>query len=314
MKKVVISGAGGFIGSHLVDRFLREGWYVVGIDNFLTGNRKNIEHNLNNSNFELVTLDISVEQQIRIDAALIMHFASPASPIDYYKYPIKTLRVNSIGTLNLLENARAFHTKFLMASTSEVYGDPAVHPQVETYFGNVNPNGIRSVYDEGKRFSEAATMAYHREYDLDARIVRIFNTYGPRMKPDDGRIIPNFIMQAMEGKPITIYGNGKQTRSYCYVSDLVEGIYRMATLPDLSGKVVNLGNPEEYTVIETAEIIKGMLNSKSEFKFLDPMEDDPQKRNPDIKKAKKLLKWEPAVPFEQGIKKTIEYFRTIKNG
>ncbi len=311
MKKVIITGVGGFIGSHLADRFIKEGYSVIGIDNFITGRRENIEHLLNNKAFKLIEMDLGIERDLKIASDIVLNFASPASPVDYFNFPLETMRVNSIGTLNMLRLAQKQGAVFVQASTSEVYGDPLVHPQKEDYFGNVNPVGIRSVYDEGKRFGEALSMLFFREYKTKVRIVRIFNTYGPRMKKDDGRVIPNFINQALENRPITIYGDGMQTRSYCYIDDLVDGIFKIATLKDIDGEVINLGNPEEYTVIETARIIKELTSSRSNFKFLPPLQDDPKKRRPDIEKAKKILGWQPKTPFRDGLLKTIEYF---KNG
>ena len=311
MKKVIITGVGGFIGSHLADRFIKEGYSVIGIDNFITGRRENIEHLLNNKAFKLIEMDLGIERDLNIASDIVLNFASPASPVDYFNFPLETMRVNSIGTLNMLRLAQKQGAVFVQASTSEVYGDPLVHPQKEDYFGNVNPVGIRSVYDEGKRFGEALSMLFFREYKTKVRIVRIFNTYGPRMKKDDGRVIPNFINQALENRPITIYGDGMQTRSYCYIDDLVDGIFKIATLKDIDGEVINLGNPEEYTVIETARIIKELTSSRSNFKFLPPLQDDPKKRRPDIEKAKKILGWQPKTPFRDGLLKTIEYF---KNG
>ena len=311
MKKVIITGVGGFIGSHLADRFIKEGYSVIGIDNFITGRRENIEHLLNNKAFKLIEMDLGIERDLKIASDIVLNFASPASPVDYFNFPLETMRVNSIGTLNMLRLAQKQGAVFVQASTSEVYGDPLVHPQKEDYFGNVNPVGIRSVYDEGKRFGEALSMLFFREYKTKVRIVRIFNTYGPRMKKDDGRVIPNFINQALENRPITIYGDGMQTRSYCYIDDLVDGIFKIATLKDIDGEVINLGNPEEYTVIETARIIKELTSSRSNFKFLPPLQDDPKKRRPNIEKAKKILGWQPKTPFRDGLLKTIEYF---KNG
>ncbi len=309
MKKVVITGVAGFIGSHLADRFIAEGYYVIGIDNFITGKRENIEHLKNNANFQFIEKDLGIEDDLDIKADIILNFASPASPVDYFKKPIETMRVNAIGTLNMLKLAKKNNAVFVQASTSEVYGDPEVHPQKEEYFGHVNPVGPRSVYDEGKRFAEALSMAFFREFGVKVRLIRIFNTYGPRMKADDGRVIPNFINQALKNKPITIYGDGKQTRSYCFVDDLVEGIYRVSIKEDIDGEIFNLGNPEEYTIIQTAQIIKELTNSNSDFKFLPPLQDDPKRRCPDISKAKTVLDWKPEVSFREGLEKTIDFFK-----
>ncbi len=309
MKKVVITGVAGFIGSHLADRFIAEGYYVIGIDNFITGKRENIEHLKNNANFQFIEKDLGIEDDLDIEADIILNFASPASPVDYFKKPIETMRVNAIGTLKMLKLAKKNNAVFVQASTSEVYGDPEVHPQKEEYFGHVNPVGPRSVYDEGKRFAEALSMAFFREFGVKVRLIRIFNTYGPRMKADDGRVIPNFINQALKNKPITIYGDGKQTRSYCFVDDLVEGIYRVSIKEDIDGEIFNLGNPEEYTIIQTAQIIKELTNSNSDFKFLPPLQDDPKRRCPDISKAKTVLDWKPEVSFREGLEKTIDFFK-----
>ncbi len=309
MKKVIITGVAGFIGSHLADRFVKEGYYVIGIDNFLTGNPDNIKHLENNENFHFIEKDLGKEYNFEIETDIILNFASPASPVDYFQKPIETLRVNAIGTLNMLKLARKTNAVFVQASTSEVYGDPQVHPQKEDYFGNVNPIGPRSVYDEGKRYAEALSMAFYREFGVKVKLIRIFNTFGPRMKIDDGRVIPNFINQAIRNKPITIYGDGTQTRSYCFIDDLVEGIYRVTITQGIEGTVINLGNPEEYTILETARIIKELTHSRSEFKFLPALQDDPKRRCPDISRAKNVLKWEPKISFREGLKKTIEFFK-----
>ena len=311
MKRVIITGVAGFIGSHLADRFFKEGYEVIGIDNFLTGKPENIKHLKDTKGFQFIEKDLGIEHEFNMEADIILNFASPASPVDYFKKPIETMRVNAIGTLNMLKLARKTGATFVQASTSEVYGDPEIHPQKEDYFGNVNPIGPRSVYDEGKRYAEALSMAYYREFGVKVKLIRIFNTYGPRMKVNDGRVIPNFINQALRNEPITIYGDGQQTRSYCYIDDLVEGIYRVAITPGIEGQVLNLGNPEEYTILETARIIKELTNSNSEFKFLPPLEDDPRRRCPDISKAKELLKWEPATPLREGLKKTIDFFKGV---
>lgn len=318
MSTFIVTGGAGFIGSHICEELLKSGDTVICIDNLLTGSRENIEEFLQNPNFKFIEHDVT-KQLPEIEGAIdgIFHFASPASPNkkspkSYIAFPIETLLVNSLGTYNLLELAKEKNARFVYASTSEVYGDPAVSPQPETYFGNVNPNGIRSVYDEGKRFSEAAVMAYVRKYNLDGRILRIFNTYGDKMQKDDGRVVSNFIVQALAGSPITIYGDGSQTRSFCYVSDLVSGILEIMKRDNLKGEVINLGNPEERTVVSLAEIIKRLTNSKSEILFEELPEDDPTKRRPDITKAQKLLDFAPIVGVEEGLTKTIEYFKTLQ--
>ncbi|MEO0159213.1 MAG: UDP-glucuronic acid decarboxylase family protein [candidate division WOR-3 bacterium] len=310
--KVLITGASGFVGSFLCEKFLKEGFEVFGIDNFITSHIKNVSHLLNNKNFKFLELDVcnlKVEHLGDFKPDIILHFASPASPVDYYKYQIETMLVNSIGTKNCLDIALKFNSRFVLASTSEVYGDPLIHPQNESYWGNVNPIGPRSVYDEAKRFGEAISMAYYRLYKLDIRIIRIFNTYGPRMRINDGRVISNFIVQALKGEKLTIYGDGSQTRSFCYVSDLVEGIYKFSTYNNLSGQVINLGNPSEFTILQLAEIIMKLIPSAKGIEFLPPLEDDPRKRRPDITKAKNLLNWEPKVKLEEGLIYTIDYFK-----
>lgn len=314
--KVLITGAGGFLGSFLCERFLFEGYEVIGIDNFITSHIKNISHLLENKNFKFIELDvcdldINILKDKKID--IILHFASPASPADYYKYKIETMLVNSVGTKKLLDIALKYNSRFILASTSEVYGDPLIHPQSESYWGNVNPIGPRSVYDEAKRFAEALSMAYYRIYNLDIRIIRIFNTYGPRMRINDGRVVSNFIVQALKGEKLTIYGDGNQTRSFCYVDDLIEGIYRFSTYENLNGKIVNLGNPVEFKVIELANLVIKLIPSAKGIEFLAPLEDDPKQRRPDISKAKLLLNWEPKIPLEQGLKFTIEYFKKELN-
>lgn len=309
MKKVLVTGAAGFIGSHLCDRLVNEGFFVIGIDSFLTGTPENIAHLFGKKNFRLIEYDVTNYVYVKENIDIILHFACPASPVDYLKHPIHTLKVDSLGTLHTLGLAKEKRARYVFASTSEVYGDPEVHPQPESYWGNVNPIGPRSVYDEAKRFSEALTMAYMREHGLDVRIVRIFNTYGPRMRINDGRVVPNFIVQALKGEPLTVYGDGTQTRSFCYIEDLVEGIYRVAVRPDLKGEVFNLGNPEEYRIIDFAKIIKELLNSPSEIIFKSLPADDPKRRCPDITKAKKILEWEPKISLREGLAKTIEWFR-----
>lgn len=315
MKKFLIAGGAGFIGSHLSEKLLNRGDSVICVDNYITGSKENISHLLDNPNFTLVEQDIiDSVPEIQEELEGIFHLASPASPNQksersYIAYSIETLRVNSQGTFNLLNLAKDNNAKFVYASTSEVYGNPSVSPQPETYWGNVNPNGIRSVYDEGKRFGEAMTMAYVRKFGLDARIMRIFNTYGDRMQPDDGRVVSNFIIQALQGENITVYGDGNQTRSFCYVSDLVDGIERLMDAADIKGEVVNLGNPSEYTISELAHKITQMIDTSSQIVFEDKPADDPDRRKPDITKAKQLLNWEPKVPLEEGLQKTIEYFK-----
>ncbi|MBP2045059.1 UDP-glucuronic acid decarboxylase family protein [Methanobacterium aggregans] len=313
MKTVLIAGAAGFIGSHLCDNFLKEGFKVIGIDNFISGNPNNLSHLKNNKNFKFVKQDLTDPIQIDEDIDLVLHFASPASPVDYLKYPVETLEVNSIGTLNLLNLSREKNSRYLLASTSETYGDPLIHPQPESYWGNVNPVGPRSVYDEGKRFSEAISMAYHRTYHLDVRIIRVFNTYGPRMKIGDGRVVPNFISQALNGENITIYGDGSQTRSFCYIDDLIEGIFKVALSKNIEGELFNLGCPEEYKIIDFAEIIIEKTNSNSKISYKTLPVDDPKRRCPDISKVEKVLGWEPKITLDEGITKTIEFFKSKLN-
>ena len=307
MKTVLITGGAGFIGSHLCGLLLEKDFRVICVDNFITGSKNNIKHLKINKNFILVNHDIS--KHITVDGPLdyVLHFASPASPIDYQKIPIQTLKAGSLGTHNTLGLALAKKAKYMLASTSEVYGDPLVNPQPETYWGNVNPIGPRGCYDEAKRFAEALTMAYHRIHKLDTRIVRIFNTYGPRMRKDDGRVVPNFITQALNNKPITVYGDGKQTRSFCYVSDLIEGIYKLM-ISNLN-EPVNLGNPKEHTILEFAEIIKELTKSKSKIIFKPLPIDDPHIRCPDTTRAKKELKWQPKIELKNGLTRTIEWFK-----
>lgn len=310
--RLLVTGAAGFLGSHLVDRLLAEGHTVVGMDNFVTGAAPNLAHLAAHPRFEL--REHNVSESIPWNGPLdgIFHFASPASPVDYLQLPIQTLKVGSLGTHNCLGLARATGARFFLASTSEVYGDPLVHPQPETYWGNVNPVGVRGVYDEAKRFSEAMTMAYHRYHGLETRIVRIFNTYGPRMRPRDGRVVSNFIVQALRGEPITIYGDGSQTRSFCYVSDLIEGIYRLFR-SDRSDPL-NLGNPGEFTVRELAEMVREMTGSASPIESRPLPQDDPRVRCPDITQARTILGWEPVVPLREGLALTIEYFRPVVRG
>ncbi len=307
---ILLAGGAGFLGSHFCDFLLEKGHSVYCIDNFITGKKENIKHLLNNKKFKFKKIDITKKFSIKEKFDCVINFASIASPVFYYKYKIETLLVGSYGTYNLLELARKNKAKFLMASTSEVYGDPACNPQKETYWGNVNPIGKRSMYDESKRFSEALIMNYHRVYDLDTKMVRIFNTYGPRMNMNDGRVVPQFINQALNNKPITVFGKGTQTRSLCYVSDLIAGIYKL--LISKEHTPVNIGNPHELTVKEIAKTIIKLTNSKSKIIYKPLPEDDPKKRRPDISKAKKILKWEPKVDLNQGLLKTIDYFKRSK--
>ncbi len=307
--RIVITGGAGFIGSHLCDYFIKKGHYVVCIDNLITGNLKNIEHLFGNDKFLFIKHDVTnfIHVPGKVDA--VLHFASPASPEDYLKYPIQTLKVGALGTHKALGLAKEKKAIFMLASTSEVYGDPLVSPQSEAYWGNVNPVGPRGVYDEAKRFAEAMTMAYHRYHKIPVRIVRIFNTYGPRMRLNDGRVVPNFIYQALNNKPITVYGDGTQTRSFCYISDLVEGIYKL--LLSNVQEPINLGNPQEMRIIDFAYLIKKLTGSKSKIIFKPLPQDDPRQRKPDITKAKKLLNWQPKVSLEEGLKLTIEYFKKL---
>lgn len=310
MPKVLITGAAGFIGSHLCDRFLREGYAVVAMDNLLTGTLDNIAHNFPKEQFEYYHHDVTKFVHVTGPLDYILHFASPASPVDYLKMPIQTLKVGSLGTHNLLGLAKDRKARILIASTSEVYGDPEVHPQTEEYWGNVNPIGPRGVYDEAKRFMEAMTMAYHNYHGLDIRIARIFNTYGSRMRMDDGRVIPNFMSQVIRREPLTVYGDGQQTRSFCFVDDLVEGIYRLM-LSDYS-LPVNLGNPDEITILEFAEEIRELAGDDSvEIRFEELPVNDPMKRRPDISLARKVLGWEPRVERSEGMKITYAYFRDL---
>ncbi|MBK9150736.1 MAG: SDR family oxidoreductase [Saprospiraceae bacterium] len=313
MKKVLITGVAGFIGSHLADRFIKEGYHVIGMDNLITGNLDNIAHLFPLKAFEYYHHDVSKFVHVPGELHYILHFASPASPIDYLRMPIQTLKVGSLGTHNLLGLAKSKKARILIASTSEVYGDPLVHPQREDYWGNVNPIGPRGVYDEAKRFQEAMTMAYHNYHGLETRIVRIFNTYGPRMRVEDGRVLPAFFSQAIRGEGLTVFGDGKQTRSFCYVDDLVEGIYRLLLsnyhLP------VNLGNPSEITIMDFAHEILKLVNNPKAHIIHNPLPvDDPKQRQPDISLAKKILDWEPKVSRSEGLKLTYEYFRQVVKG
>jgi len=307
MKTVLITGGAGFIGSHLCRFLLEKSYRVVCVDNFLTGDASNVDDIRTNPNFKLITHDISLPLEVNEDIDYVLHFASPASPVDYAQLPIQTLKVGSMGTHNALGIARSKKAVFMLASTSEVYGDPLVHPQKESYWGNVNPIGPRGVYDEAKRFAEALTMAYHSAHGMDTKIARIFNTYGPQMRKKDGRAVPNFITQSLANQSITVYGDGKQTRSFCYISDLIEGIYRLM-LSDVNSPV-NLGNSDEYTVLELANKIIKLSGSGSEITFKPLPVDDPKTRCPDISMAKQVLKWEPKVSIDEGLKKTIEWFK-----
>ncbi len=309
MKRVLITGAAGFLGSHLSDRFIKEGYYVIGMDNLVTGDLKNIEHLRSLPQFEFIHHDVSNYIDVSGELDYILHFASPASPIDYLKIPIQTLKVGSLGTHNCLGLAKAKGARILVASTSEVYGDPLVHPQTEDYWGHVNPIGPRGVYDEAKRFQEAITMAYHRYHGVETRIVRIFNTYGPRMRLNDGRVLPAFIGQALRGEDLTVFGDGSQTRSFCYVDDLVEGIYRL--LMSDYAEPVNIGNPGEITIKQFGEEIIKLTGTKQQL-ILKPLpQDDPKQRRPDITRAQQILNWEPQVSREEGLKRTYEYFKTL---
>lgn len=312
--RILVTGAAGFLGSHLCERLLNEGHSVVGMDNFITGSPENLAHLANNPRFEFIRHDVAnfIFVPGKVDA--VLHFASPASPnpaspYGYTNLPIQTMKAGALGTHNTLGVARAHNARYLLASTSEIYGDPLEHPQKETYWGHVDPIGIRSVYDEAKRFAEALTMAYHRYHGIDTRIVRIFNTYGPRMRLDDGRVVPNFIQQALRGEPLTVYGDGSQTRSFCYVDDLIEGIYRL--LMSDEHLPVNIGNPAEITILEFAETINRLVGNKAGIvmKEHSRLGDDPQRRRPDITRAKEILKWQPTISLEEGITKTIPYFK-----
>jgi len=305
--RAVITGGAGFLGSHLCDHLIEKGWEVLCLDNLVTGAQANVGHLLAHPRFNFIQQDVTRFIEVSGPVDYVLHFASPASPVDYIKFPIQTLKVGSLGTHNSLGLALAKKAKFLLASTSECYGDPEVHPQPESYWGHVNSIGPRGVYDEAKRFSEAMTMAYHRAHGVDTRIVRIFNTYGPRMRLNDGRALPNFVHQALTGQPITVYGDGKQTRSFCYVSDLIEGIYRL--MQSEEHEPVNIGNPQEITMLEFAERIRSLLGANVEIVFKPLPQDDPRQRCPDISKARRLLNWQPKVNLEEGLRLTLEFFR-----
>jgi dTDP-glucose 4,6-dehydratase len=306
--RVLITGGAGFIGSHLCDRFLGEGHTVIAMDNLITGSTRNIEHLAGHERFHFIKHNVTNYIYIEGPVDAVLHFASPASPIDYLNYPIQTLKVGSLGTHNAIGLAKAKNARFLLASTSEIYGDPLVHPQTEDYWGNVNTIGPRGCYDEAKRFSEALAMAYHRYHGVATRIVRIFNTYGPRMRLDDGRVVPNFIGQALRGEPLTVYGDGGQTRSFCYVDDQVDGLYRL--LMSDEAEPVNIGNPQEMTILQFAELINELTGNTGRIAFEDKrIQDDPQTRKPDISKARRILGWEPKIDVHEGLKRTIEYFQ-----
>jgi dTDP-glucose 4,6-dehydratase len=304
--RALVTGGAGFLGSHLCDALLAEGYSVIAVDNLLTGRMSNIEHLRREGNFEFLQLDINRPFECG-EVNYVFHFASPASPVDYTVHGIETLKVGSLGTMHALDIAHKYHAKYLFASTSECYGDPLEHPQKETYWGNVNTIGPRSVYDEAKRFSEALTMAYHRYHAVDTRLVRIFNTYGPRMQLNDGRVIPNFMKQALRGEDLTVYGDGKQTRSFCYVTDEIDGFLRLSKTDEHFP--VNIGNPNEFTVLECAKRVIAATESKSKIRFEKLPQDDPKQRRPDISKARKLLRWEPKVGLDDGLQMSLEYFR-----
>jgi dTDP-glucose 4,6-dehydratase len=305
-RKIVITGGAGFLGSHLCDRFINDGLKVYCVDNLITGNLRNIKQLLRNKDFEFIKHDVSKNLHIKGQIDYVLHFASPASPVDYLNYPIPTLKVGSLGAHNTLGLAKLKKARYLIASTSEVYGDPKEHPQKESYWGHVNPVGPRGCYDEAKRFAEAITMAYHRYHKVDTRILRIFNTYGPRMRIKDGRVVPNFIYQALHNKPLTVYGNGLQTRSFCYYTDLVEGIVRL--LYSKTNDPVNVGNPDEFTILEFARMVMKMSGTKSKLVFKPLPIDDPKQRRPDITLAKKYLQWSPKVKLQKGLRETIDWF------
>lgn len=307
--RILITGGAGFIGSHMADRLIAEGHQVIAMDNLVTGDVKNIQHHRSNPNFEYIYHDVSNHIHVTGPLDWVLHFASPASPIDYLQLPIQTLKVGALGTHNALGLAKAKGAKFVLTSTSEVYGDPLVHPQHEEYWGNVNPVGPRGVYDEAKRYAEALAMAYHRQHGIDVRIVRIFNTYGPRNRVNDGRVVPTFINQALHGEPITVFGEGQQTRSFQYVDDLVAGIRRLMEVP--FNKPVNIGNPIELTILEFAKLILRLTNSRSEIIYRPLPQDDPKNRKPDISRAREVLGWEPRVPVEEGLQKTIAWYREL---
>jgi dTDP-glucose 4,6-dehydratase len=307
--RAVVTGGAGFLGSHLSDLLIEKGWEVLCLDNLVTGSEDNVAHLADHPQFQMIRHDVTRPIAVEGPLGAVFHFACPASPVDYLRLPIETLEVGSLGTRNTLELAQAKGARYLLASTSECYGDPEVSPQPESYWGHVNPIGPRSVYDEAKRFSEALTMAYHRARGVETRIVRIFNTYGPRMRLNDGRVLPNFVYQALTGRPLTVYGDGRQTRSFCYVSDLIEGIYRL--FESDHHEPVNIGNPREMTILEFARMVLKFTGSAAEIQFEPLPVDDPKRRCPDITKAKRLLGWEPRVPLEEGLERTVEFFRRV---
>jgi len=307
--RILVTGGAGFLGSHLIDRLMAEDHEVICLDNFFTGRKHNLRQWIDHPNFELIRHDIT--EPIRLEVEQIYHLACPASPIHYQYNPVKTIKTNVLGTLNMLGLAKRVKARFFLASTSEVYGDPEVHPQPEEYRGNVNCIGIRSCYDEGKRVAETLAFDYHRQNGVDIRVVRIFNTYGPRMLENDGRVVSNFIVQALQGKPLTVYGDGSQTRSFCYVSDLIEGFIRLMNGNEMGP--INIGNPGEYTILELAQTIQNLVNPEAELTYKPLPQDDPKQRQPDITKAKTLLGWEPTVPLQDGLKMTIDYFRELAN-
>jgi dTDP-glucose 4,6-dehydratase len=308
-KVAVITGGAGFIGSHLCDKLIKEDFKVICLDNLITGKLENIERLIKNKNFRFIKQDVTKYIDIKGNVDYVLHFASPASPVDYLRFPIQTLKVGSLGTHNALGLAKKKHAIFLLASTSEVYGDPLEHPQSEEYWGNVNCVGVRGCYDESKRFAEAITMAYHRVHRIDTKIVRIFNTYGPRMRINDGRVIPNFIYQALNNRPITVYGKGRQSRSFCYIDDLMEGIYKL--ISSHINEPINLGNPNEFTILELAKIILKLIQGKSKIIFKPLPQDDPKQRQPKITKAKKILKWQAKIELKEGLIKTIDWLKKI---
>ena len=307
--RAVVTGGAGFLGSHLCDRLIAEGWEVLSLDNLVTGVESNVAHLMKHAKFRILRADVSNYMDVPGPVDYVLHFASPASPVDYLKLPIPTLKVGALGTHNALGLARAKNAKFFLASTSECYGDPEISPQHEEYWGRVNPIGPRGVYDEAKRYAEAMTMAYHRYHKVDTHIVRIFNTYGPRMRLNDGRALPNFVFQALSGMPLTVYGDGKQTRSFCYVADLIEGIFRLMMSEE--HLPVNIGNPQEITILEFAERIRKYFENAPPIIFKELPQDDPKQRCPDISKAKRILKWEPKVGLEEGLKITLSYFKDV---
>lgn len=305
--RILVTGGSGFLGSHLCEKYLQDGHDVIAVDNFFTGRRQNVKHLLDNHNFELLRHDVTLPLFVEVD--LIVNMACPASPVHYQKFPVQTLKTSLLGAINVLGLAKRTGARVFQASTSEVYGDPLVSPQEEEYWGNVNPIGIRSCYDEGKRAAESLFFDYQRQFGIDIRVARIFNTYGPRMAADDGRVVSNFIVQALRGRAITIYGDGSQTRSFCYVEDLVKGIYKFTLTDGLPSGPINLGNPHEFTMIQLAELVIELTKSKSKIEFLALPGDDPKQRKPDISKAREILVWEPQIQLKEGLQKTIEYFK-----